>query len=332
MSLGRALPQCSVCGERAIYIDRASGRAYCRRHFVERFEARAKENIRRHGMLGKRERIAVGVSGGKDSLALLYFLWKLSKRNPGWEVVAIVVDEGIAGYRERTIENFKRVNARLGVPYRVVSFKESFGYTLDEIIRMSSERGLGVLPCAYCGVFRRYLLNRAAREMGATVLAIAHNADDMAQTFLMNLGSATLERLARLGPVSGVASHEKFVRRIRPFYNIPEKEVALYALLHDLIEPEYNQCPYVVYNVRHKIRGMLNRLEDDFPGFKASLVRSFERLLPVLRERFAPRGEIGTCKICGEPSSHDVCRACTYRLQLGILDSGLLRFHVPAKT
>ncbi|WP_048163212.1 TIGR00269 family protein [Thermogladius calderae] len=316
------MAKCSLCGRPAVYVNRVNKTAYCRQHFIEYFERKVKKTIRKYRMLGKTEHIVVAVSGGKDSMALLYFLWKMSKKNPGWRVSALIVDEGIRGYREYTIANFLRVNERLGVPYKIASFKEYFGMTLDEIVEEGRRRGLPYLPCAYCGVFRRYLLNKVAREMGGTVLATAHNMDDVVQTFIMNLAKDTLDKLARLAPVTGIASHEKFVRRIKPFIEVTEKETSIYALLNGLIEPEYHKCPYAEFNVRFKIRKMINELEEAQPGTKNSLLNSYLSIVRLLGEK-RQVGEVKTCKICGEPSSHDVCRACQFRIGLGILEKGV---------
>ncbi|WP_440059358.1 TIGR00269 family protein [Thermogladius sp. 4427co] len=310
--------KCSFCDKPAVYINRVNNLAYCRQHFTEYFEKKVKKTIRKYRMLGKRENIVVAVSGGKDSMALLYFLWKLSKKNPGWSVSALIIDEGIKNYREYTIRNFLRVNEILKVPYRIASFKEYFGMTLDEMVEEGKKKGLPYLPCAYCGVFRRYLINKVAREMGATVVATAHNMDDVVQTFIMNLAKDTLEKLARSGPVTGVARHEKFVRRIKPFIEVTEKETTIYAILNGLIEPEYYKCPYAEYNIRFKIRKLLNELEEVQPGVKQGLLNSMLGIIESLNSRIKAE-EIKTCEICGEPSSHRVCRACQFRMELGLL-------------
>ncbi len=317
--------KCSFCDKPAVYVNRVNNTAYCRTHFIEYFERKVKRTIRKYRMLGKNEHIVVAVSGGKDSLSLLYFLWKLSRRNPGWRVSALLIDEGIKAYREYTIKNFLRVNERLGVPYRIASFKEYIGMTLDEIVEEGRRRGLPYLPCAYCGVFRRYLLNKVAREMGGTVLATAHNMDDMVQTFLINLAKDTLERLARLAPVTGVASHEKFVKRIKPFIEVSEKETSIYALLNGLIQPEYYKCPYAEFNIRFKIRRMINELEEAQPGTKNGLLNSMLETVRLLAGSRKVEEEIKTCRICGEPSSHDVCRACQFRIELGLLEKPVFR-------
>ncbi|ADV64929.1 TIGR00269 family protein [Desulfurococcus mucosus] len=309
------MAKCSVCGRPAVYVNPVNGKAYCRVHFIEYFEKKVKKTIRKYEMLGEREHIIVAVSGGKDSMALLHFLRKLSRKIPGWRITAVLVDEGISGYREKTIRNLAKYAEENGVEYRVASFKEYIGATLDEIVEKGRSRGLPYLPCSYCGVFRRYVLNKAARELGGTVIATAHNMDDVVQTFIMNLASNSVDKIYRLTPVTG-NGEGGFIRRVKPFYMVLEKESALYALLNNLVEPEYVQCPYAHYNIRFTIRRMINELEDKYPGVKYGLVNS---LLSLTRDRqpSSTRGYI--CEICGEPSSHRVCRACLYRFETGLM-------------
>ncbi len=312
------MAKCSVCGRRAIYVARYEGKAYCEEHFLEWFDKRVRKTIRKFSFFGPKEKIVVAVSGGKDSLSALHYLVNLSKHVPGWEIKALLVDEGIRGYRDVTIRDFKRVAEELGVDYRIVGFKEVIGASLDEIVKIGMERGLPYKPCTYCGVFRRYILNRAAREMDATVLVTAHNLDDVVQTFVMNLLRNDWEKISRLGPVSGSGDHPKFVRKVKLFYEIPEKEIVIYALLNDIFPETFVECPYARFGMRWEVRRAINAWEEKYPGTKYALLRSLLEILPLLRERY--RGTPKTCKICGEPSTGDVCRACQLRMELGLLD------------
>ena len=317
------MARCSICGRPAVYVSRASGMAFCEKHFLEYFDRKVRRTIRKYRMFGRKEKIVVAVSGGKDSMSLLHYLLRLAKRVPGWSIAALLVDEGIKGYREYTIRRFLKFVEEHNVEYRIVRFKDEIGYTLDEIVRIGRERGLPYLPCTYCGVFRRYLMNKAAREMGATVLATAHNLDDIVQTYIMNILSNDWSKIARLGPISGPGQHPKFVRKVKPFYEILEKETTLYAILNGLYTG-FEECPYARLSVRWHIRRMLNELEERTPGIKYSLLRSLQKAIEILTRAGESGGgdeEEGpyTCAICGEPSAHPICRACQLRLELGIL-------------
>lgn len=311
------MAECSVCGRPAVYVARYEGKAYCPEHFLEWFDRRVRKTIRKYRMFGKREHIVVAVSGGKDSLAALHYVSRLSRRVPGWTVEALLVDEGIRGYRPVTIRDFKHRAEEWGIPYRIVSFKEEIGASLDEIVLKGKEIGLPYQPCSYCGVFRRYLLNRAAKEMGATVLVTGHNLDDEIQTFLMNIMRHDMDRVARLGPVTGISSQEGFIRRVKIFYEIPEKEVVVYSMVNGFF-PEFVECPYARLGFRWDLRHYINLLEEKYPGTKYMILKSLLDIAEALKKERG--GEPRRCRICGEPSTKDVCRACELRIILGLME------------
>ena len=312
--------KCSFCNRRAVYVSKTSGKAYCEKHFLEYFDRKVRRTIRKYRMLTGHEHIIIAVSGGKDSLSLIHYFSNLAKNVPGWKISALLIDEGIKGYRDEAIKDFLEVVEELKVDYKIVSFKEEIGLTLDELVEKSKKLKLPYLPCSYCGVFRRYLLNKYARIMGGTVLATAHNLDDIIQTFLINVMKNDWNKIIRLTPVSRTGLHAKLVKRIKPFYEILEKETTLYAILNNIYPKHTSQCPYAVLSSRWHLRHFLNKLEEMNPGTKYSTLNS---LLHVLETYSAKENveQIGSCKICGEPSSHEICRACFFKMKLGLLNS-----------
>lgn len=310
--------KCSYCDKPAVYVNKINNTAYCRQHFIDYFEHKVRKTIRKYNMFQSGEHVLVGVSGGKDSMALLHFLLKLRKKMPRLEVTAVLIDEGISGYREKTAINLVNYAKERAVRYIIASFKDYVGETLDEIVKESFEKKLPYMPCSYCGVFRRYILSTVAREIGATAIATAHNMDDVVQTYLMNLVNNSWDRIFSLSPVR-CSSEEFIVKRVKPFYEIPEKETALYALLNGLVRPEYVQCPYVKYNVRFTIRKVLNELEDRYPGSKYGLLRSLLDLIEMCNKFKLISKKYMKCNICGNPSSHIICKACLFRAKLGLL-------------
>ena len=306
---------CTRCGRREAAIRlHYSGEALCPSCFVRRFEQRVRKAIGRYGMLGPRDRIAVALSGGKDSLTLLHVLAKVERDFPSSELVAITVDEGIGAHRSEGIERARRLCEKLGIEHLVVSFKDFYGFTLPELLEAARSKPGALDPCAYCGVLRRRAINDVALELGADVIAVAHNLDDMVQAWLMNLLRNNLPRLVRFKPLTR-AEHPRLVSRIRPLCLIPERETAFYAYLHGFSGPK-TPCPYARRALRNEIRIFLNRLEFRHPGTKFSLFRTFERLLPVL-EASLPPGRLGTCERCGSPSSGRLCKVCEFLEDLG---------------
>jgi len=295
---------CSFCGAReAVYFRPYSGESLCGNCFCESIEERVKRTISKYEMFGYNSRIAVGVSGGKDSLSLLHILAKIEKKFPAAELIAITVDEGIKGYRDEAIHLAEGECRKLGLEHKILSFKKLFGYTLDEMAeRMGSSE---LTPCSYCGVLRRRALNTAAREVGADRMATAHNLDDMTQTVLLNILRGDHRRLALLDPAGDVVT-EKFVRRVKPYCEVPERESTLYAYLKDM-SFQNRPCPYGETAMRSDMRNFLNSMETKRPGTMFIVFHSALKMLSLLKKESSL---LGVCPLCGEPTTGEVCRTC----------------------
>jgi len=269
-------------------------------------------------MFKPNDKIMIAVSGGKDSIALLHMLLKIEKAFPKASICAVTVDEGIIGYRDEALKFAINNCRKLGIDHAVTSFKELYSYSLDEIMKITSEKaesGKGLTPCAYCGVLRRRALNLAARKGGVDKLATAHNLDDETQTILLNILHGDALRIARVKPVLA-ESHPKFVQRVKPLCEVPEKEVALYGYLKR-IEFQGVPCPYASTALRSDIRVMLNRMEEKHAGVKFTLVKSIERIRPAL-EAVAEEVKLQECRKCGEPTVGKICMPCQMLQKLDI--------------
>jgi len=304
--------KCTFCGRRAAYNRRYAGVLLCDRCLIKSVEKRFRHAIADHNLLLPGERVAVAVSGGKDSVVAMHLLEEYC-RLKNCKLVAITIDEGIKGYRDKSVATARDNAKSLGIEHFVVSFKQTFGATLDKMVRRARARKTEMNPCTYCGVMRRSLLNQAARELGADKLATAHNLDDEVQAIMLNYVRADFSRLHRLGPA--YSPREGFVPRIKPLREIPEKEVALYALLREL-EVHLAVCPYVG-GIHTEIRDFLNQLEANHPNSKFMILRMFDRLKPQLA-RIVPEFEMRRCKSCGEPTSTNICKSCELLKGLGL--------------
>jgi len=293
--------KCKKCTHDAIIFQKYSGMHLCKKHFVEDVERKIKLTIRQEYCIRKNDVIAVALSGGKDSSVVLYVMHKILGNRPDIEIVAISVDEGIAGYRSNTLEVAKNLTGVLGVRHIIRSFKEAHGVTMDELAALEREKG----TCSYCGVLRNNILNRAALDIGATKLVTGHNLDDEAQTVLLNHLRGDVERIVRFSQPAAV---EGLVLRAKPLRNIPEKEVALYALVNSL-PVDFSECPYAGEALRGEVREMLNTFEIKHPGTKYSLLRGFDKLAGALAKELPP-AKIEKCRICGETCTEDVCQTC----------------------
>jgi uncharacterized protein (TIGR00269 family) len=280
----------------------------CRGCFIESIEEKTRATIARYRMFRFNDKIAVAVSGGKDSVSLLHVLAKIEQKHPKAQLLAVTVDEGIKGYRDEALKIAEENCEKLGVEHHVVSFKELFGCTFDQMVRRLKDRDeVKLTPCAYCGVMRRKALNTAARELGADKLATAHTLDDETQTMLLNILHGDVLRIAKEKPVTDEV-HPKLVPRIKPFCEIPERETALYAYVKG-ISFQSNPCPYAAEALRNDARMMLDSMEEKHPGIKFTIFKSIEKIRPALEETAKKEG-LDECSECGEPTTEKVCRTC----------------------
>ncbi|MCL2691609.1 MAG: TIGR00269 family protein [Candidatus Bathyarchaeota archaeon] len=307
---------CTVCKKKESFFYRKySGQKLCRKCFSESVEAKVRATITKYNMLKFDDKLAVAVSGGKDSLSLLHILAKLQKYRPKTTLTAITIDEGIKGYRDEALDIAEKNCKTLEIPLHIISFKELFGLTLDEIITKLRAKGqIELTPCAYCGVLRRRAINTAARNVGATKIATAHTLDDETQTVLMNILRGDTTRLSKEKPLTNQV-HPMFVRKIKPFCEIPENESALYAYIKK-IPFQDTPCPYASDALRNDIRTMLNNIEEKHTGTKFAISRTMERLRPAI-EQMPTKENFKTCKECGEPSSQELCKTCEMLQQIG---------------
>lgn len=295
--------RCS-CGKKPVYFRRNEGAYYCKSCFCASVERKFRKTVAKYHLIGPKERLAIGLSGGKDSSAVLYLMQQLVKNRKNVSLFAITLDEGIAEYRPETLKKAKQLCKELKIKHHIVSFQKKLGKTLDAKIKKDGEKDF----CTFCGVARRYLLNKAARELKATKLCVGHNLDDESQAVLMNYLRGDLQRAGRLGVITENTGEKSFIPRIKPLRFIPEKEVALYALLKGL-PFSGDECPYA-RGIRFDVRDFLNDMENKHPGMKHTILESYDKIAPAIRQSASYKGKIQRCKKCKEPSSQEVCKTC----------------------
>jgi uncharacterized protein (TIGR00269 family) len=298
-------PTCSKCKKPATTFIRYNGTHLCKDHFIDYFERRVKKDIKKQGKTNNVAKLGIAISGGKDSTVALHIINDIFSKRPNINIVAITIDEGIDGYRPESlkcaIDNCKKI----GVDHHIVSFQDVIGKTLDEITSIKKDLG----ECSYCGVFRRLCLNKKSNDLCVTKLVTGHNLDDMSQSILMNFVNGDMQKLARLGPHKKVQTG--LVPRMLPLRTIPEKEVTLYAILKN-IQYHDGECPYSTHALRGVFRDIIDNLEYDHPGTRHSILNSYNGIKDVLLEKYPPV-ELNKCEKCGEPTSQNICKACTFK-------------------
>jgi tRNA 2-thiocytidine biosynthesis protein TtcA len=226
-----------------------------------RLAKRVTRAITEHRLIDDGDRIMVGLSGGKDSWALLQILDVLRQRAPiSFSLVAVTVDSGYVGYRHDLIAT---TCERRGWEYRIEH--TDIGETMDDLLSPSAT------PCSLCARLRRGVLYRLADEVGATKIALGHHLDDFIETLLLNLFFAgTLKAMpARL--VSDNGEHVV----VRPLVYVTEAEARGYAREQGL--PVVSCCCPACGDLglqRQRVKRLIAELEVEHPDVKNSMIRA----------------------------------------------------------
>ncbi|BDH80074.1 MAG TPA: TIGR00269 family protein [Methanothermobacter sp.] len=302
---------CTKCGSENVIIHRKySGQHLCKECFIKTLQRKVLKDIKKYKLIKKDDRVLVALSGGKDSTTVLDILSILSERNI-IELEAITVNEGIGDYREKGIEYASKTCRELGIPQHIFSFKKHFKITIDEIMALNPSRK----ACTYCGVLRRWILNKEAKKLGADKIATGHNLDDEVQAIVMNYLEGNIENLTRIGPAT---YSQKFVTKIKPLREIPEEEVTAYVMAKGL-NVHLEECPYRKTSFRKKIGTILTGLRKDHPTILYSTLRGHEKIRKALEKELKEESILRECVRCGQPSTRDLCRACTLLGEIGRL-------------
>ncbi|TVY60740.1 Cytoplasmic tRNA 2-thiolation protein [Lachnellula suecica] len=271
---------CAICKDaRALIIRPKNHQKLCKACFIAIFEAEIHHTITTTSLFSPGDRIAIGASGGKDSTVLASVLKTLNERyNYGLDLVLLSIDEGIKGYRDDSLETVKRNAVQYDMPLKIVGYDELYGWTMDQVVEAIGKKS----NCTYCGVFRRQALDRGAKMLGIKHVVTGHNADDVAETILMNLLRGDLPRLARsTSIVTGDESSE--VRRSKPLKYAYEKEIVLYAH-HKKLDYFTTECLYSPEAFRGSARSLIKNLERVRPSAILDVVRSGEDMAKLVPE------------------------------------------------
>src|SRR5688572_19751350 len=168
---------CNKCNRNPpVYFREYSGEKLCKRCFIESIDRKVQRTINKFSMIKFGDHVAVATSGGKDSLVLLSILNAVIDTARGITISAITIDEGISGYRNESLKIVSEFCSKLDVPLTILSYKELFGTQMDEAMKRRPSAKLA--SCTICGTFRRRAIDIAAEQVGANVIATAHNLDD----------------------------------------------------------------------------------------------------------------------------------------------------------
>ena len=229
--------KCDRCENHAAYTRKYSGEKLCSKCFSNSILRKTAKTISKYNMIQNNELVAVAVSGGKDSLALLNIINQMAATH-NFRIKAITIDEGIPGYRNEALEIVQAFCAKLNVEHKVFSYKELFDLTLDEALDLRGSEKTS--SCSICGTLRRRAIDHAAKDIGADIIATGHNLDDTLQTFVINMLSGDTNKIGWMDPDTS----SNTLRKIKPFCEIYESEIVFYAFTND-IPFQSEPCPHM---------------------------------------------------------------------------------------
>ncbi|SNX86259.1 probable NCS6 - protein required for thiolation of uridine at wobble positions [Melanopsichium pennsylvanicum] len=318
---------CVICNkERAVLRRPKTAQQICRECFFYVFETEVHHTITSNSLFRRGDRVAIGASGGKDSTVLAHCMKVLNERyDYGLDLFLLSIDEGITGYRDDSLETVKRNQQQYQLPLKVLGYGELYGWTMDDIVKSVGRKN----NCTFCGVFRRQALDRGAAALGVDHIVTGHNADDIAETVLMNVLRGDIARLERCteivtkGPDTEDAEHEgcgssgsnnlgiggSGIRRSKPFMYAYEKEIVMYAYFKKL---DYfsTECIYSPNAYRGYARTFLKDLEAIRPSSIVDIIQSGQNLKISSAVKQSRKTELQNCDRCGYISSNKICKAC----------------------
>jgi len=300
---------CKLCEKKPVIKLRNSNRQLCKSCFLKYFEKKVRKTIRNYKLVEKKDKLVVAVSGGKDSTSVLYLLKKIIKDRTV-KIEAFHINVNLKSYSKDNEDNIIKFCKENDVKLHKTSFRKKFGHSACYMHSLLKTKGVSLKKCAICGVLRRYILNKESRKLKATKLVTGHNLDDEAQSVMMNFFKNNAELLPRLGPMTGVVKHKKFIPRIKPLYFCSEEEVKLYSKLKNF-KVVYDACPCSLDSYRNNVKKLLNNFEKNYPDVKYSIISSFLKILPALRKNLRIK-KINICENCGEPCSKEECKVCSF--------------------
>lgn len=289
---------CKICRKRASIYIRHHNLPLCKDDFVERFVKETEKNIRKFRMFSRGDRILVAVSGGKDSLALWYVLHELGQNTVGLYInLGIEHEKGEEGYSNLSEKYCRKMAERLGCELIVESALEIASMPAPLISKQRS-------PCSACGLFKRYVMNKVAKDRGFSVIATGHNVDDETATLLSNVLRWEDGFLARQDVV--LEAEEGFVKKVRPFAFFTEKEDLAFCKFEG-IEFLHRDCPYSEDATSIFLKEIMGKVETRMPGTKLRFYKEFLRFKKKLKRKIPP---LHPCKTCGQPTTGEFCAFC----------------------
>ena len=312
--------KCTYCSNSIVIHRKYSGEKLCPTCFEQSIEKNIYKTISKYKMFKPQDKIVVALSGGKDSITLLNNLINIQKKSYHSEpLIALTIDEGINGYRDKSIRYAIEFCKKFNIEHKIISLEDRIGKSLDEIINIKKKTTEYKYACNYCATFRRRLLNDGAKELGGTVLAIGHNLTDVAETFLMNILHKRLNLISSqfFFKQEDLDISRYFIKKVMPLIRIPEEEIFMYANIKNLnYYPSH--CPYRESDpiLRKRVLNFIQESKKYSPEIEFNLLNDFLELSEILYHHYE-KGMINFCQQCGYPCGNSkACSYCTLKKEI----------------
>lgn len=235
---------------------------------LQRVLSEVRKAVDDYRMIAEGDKIAVGISGGKDSLTLLYALSSLRRFYPHpFELVAVTVDLGFANL---DLSEIKKLCEKLEVPYTVV--KTQIGQIVFEQRQENN-------PCALCAKMRKGALNEAMKQLGCNKIAYAHHMDDVVETMMLSL--LYEGRFHTFSPVTYLDDTGLTV--IRPLIHMKEADVIGFVRKYE-VPVVKSPCPADGHTKREYVKQLLKQLNTENPGVKQRMFTAIQNGCDNLKE------------------------------------------------
>ncbi|ADD08577.1 PP-loop domain protein [Aciduliprofundum boonei T469] len=282
--------RCKICGKEAVTY--AFGMNLCKEDFNRLFERRIEKVLKKYKPEGK---IAIALSGGKDSMVLLHYF---AERD--YDIFGYFINLGIGEHSDKMEKLVRNACKEYGVELIVTNLREEYGFGIENVRRK---------PCSACGTVKRYLMNKVPRENGASVVTTGHNMDDFLDFFFKNTLAKNYQWNRNMVPYLP-SEHPKMLPKIRPLYLLGDKEIGMYAKLNN-VPYSSDKCPLAKFSGWKEI---FYEIEAEKKNFRYQMILSIWEMADFFPEE---RRELRECKKCGEPTSGEICAFCKLRDRYG---------------
>ncbi|MCU4184654.1 adenine nucleotide alpha hydrolase family protein [Acidiferrimicrobium sp. IK] len=291
--------KCKACRQPAVIDIPRHNAAFCADCFVRHCQEQVVRSIAAFDMMSRSDRVLVAVSGGKDSLALWDMLMDL-----GYQADGLYLGLGIGDYSGSSIGYVRSFAADRGATLVEVDIPAEFGFDIP-----TGAAAARRAPCSACGLSKRHLFNKAARDGGYDAVATGHNLDDEAAVLFGNVLRWDTAYLGRQLPV--LPGTDGFARKVKPLVRLSERETAAYCVIKG-IDYQVEECPQSAGNRHLGYKAALNDIEVRSPGSKAAFYFGFlERIAPLVAGvAEEERRDLHPCPECGSPTVADLCAFC----------------------